>query len=283
MDPFLHVPSPVPGSISELHSTAGLPSAGASEQAPNTAWLQFPTAGTQPPPPGQAGNPGPHACASLVEHVPSRHFFPVTESNWPPLLKQFSARTQSTGGWPSIEALVSPFAHAALHDLKASSPLVPVQSLEPVVTLQFRAAAVRCRTSCSLLSPVGAAHSASSAESASLTILGQLKLLPVLEQSVELEWLPVGTMTSPQMFRQPPPARIAAEAMLRLRGCVGSNRACAAQKLGPRQTSLPGVAVGTGVLVGVGVCVGGAAGVEVGVRVAVDVLVGVFVGMLVGV
>jgi hypothetical protein len=193
-------------------------------------------------------------------------------------LKHPTALRQSTG-LPSSEALVSPAAQAASHALKASSPLVPVQSLEPLLTAQFRAEAVRCRASWSRLLPVDATHSASSAESAPLTILGQLKLPPMLEQPGELEWIAVGTMTSPQMFRQPPPARIAAEVMLRLRGLLGSKRARMAQNVGPRQISLPGVALGAGVAVAVVVRVG----IQVGVRVAVGALVGVLVGLLVGV
>jgi hypothetical protein len=58
-EPFRHVPYPVPGSITELHKTAGLPSVGASAQVPRTAWLQLPSVRTQPPP--------------LVEHVLSGH------------------------------------------------------------------------------------------------------------------------------------------------------------------------------------------------------------------
>ena len=189
--------------------------------------------------------------------------------------------TQSTGGLPSIEALVSPTAQAALHALKVSSPLVPVQSPEPLLTAQFRAAAVNCLASWSLSLAVFATHSASSAEPACVTIFGHSKSLP--EQPGELEEMPVGTMTSPQMFKQPPPARIAAEVMLRLRGWVGLKRACVIQNSGARQISLPGVEVGTGVVVGVGVRVRVAVGVEVGVRVAVGVLVGVPVGVFVGV
>jgi hypothetical protein len=55
-----HVPNPAPGSISEPHSTAGLPSVGGSEQVPNTAWLQLPTVRTQLEPLGHAANPVPH-------------------------------------------------------------------------------------------------------------------------------------------------------------------------------------------------------------------------------
>src|SRR4030095_1127305 len=95
------------------------------------------------------------------------------------------------------EFLAALFAHSALHLLNVLKYNgVSAQSPPPPLITQFSAAAVSCRASCNLLSPLMLMQIASVDDSALLTS--------------------VSVMTSPHTFRHPPAASITACAMFLL-------------------------------------------------------------------